>query len=103
MLKKTNFKAPKYPRNRCVCIDVDDTLLIKGRLNEGLAEWAKEQKERGAEVVLWSAAGVDHARDVADRFNVVDNFTHIMSKPGYIVDDVGWDWIKYVKVLTDFL
>jgi hypothetical protein len=23
----------------------------------------------------------------------------VLSKPGYIIDDLGWSWIKYTKVI----
>tara|TARA_R110000824_G_scaffold162702_1_gene338404 strand:- start:1549 stop:1797 length:249 start_codon:yes stop_codon:yes gene_type:complete len=78
---------------------VDGTLIQDGRLNRRLAEWAKEKKAEGFEVILWTAQGVDHARRVADAHGIAENFTAIIGKPGFIVDDMGWRWVKYTKIL----
>jgi len=90
----------KYPLTECICIDVDGTLLLKEEtLNETLATWAAAKKSEGYEVILWSARGRNHAENVAKKFNIEDNFSFIVSKPGYIIDDLGWKWIRYTKIL----
>ena len=89
----------KYPPQKCIAIDVDGTLLINGKLNQKLADGVLRRKKEGFETILWSARGKDHAFKVADHFNICDYFDSIISKPGYIVDDLGWSWIKYTKKL----
>ena len=92
--------AKPPPPQRCIAIDVDGTLLIRGRLNQPLIEWVKQKKEEGFETILWSARGKDHAAKVANHFGIGDSFDSILSKPGYIVDDLGWKWIKYTRVIN---
>ena len=52
-----------------------------------------------APIMLWSARGESHARNAAETFGVADLFHTICSKPGYVVDDLGWSWIKHTKVI----
>ena len=93
----------KFPPTKCIAIDVDGTLVISGRLNLNLATWAKERKEQGFEVILWSARGRQYAIDQATKYGVTDCFTVIISKPGFIVDDLGWSWVKYTQILTGWI
>jgi len=92
-------KRQKYPPARCIGIDVDGTLVRKGRLDRRLADWAKEKKEEGFEVILWTARGRDHALRTAKKFEIEDHFTAIIGKPGYVVDDLGWTWVKFTRVV----
>ena len=89
----------KFPPTRCIGIDVDGTLIRNGRLNRPLADWAKEKKEEGFEVLLWTAQGKQHAERIAEMHNITHHFTAIIGKPGYIVDDLGWSWVKFTQVL----
>lgn len=91
---------PKHQPTKCIAIDVDGTLIINGRLNQRLVNLAAEKKADGFEVLLWSARGKTHAEKIAKRFGIEDNFSAIISKPGYIIDDLGWTWIKYTRVLS---
>ena len=93
----------KHPPTKCIAIDVDGTLVINGKLNRRLATWAAKKKASGFEVILWSAQGKKHAEKIARKFRVEDNFSVILSKPGYVVDDLGWSWVKYTRVITRFL
>ena len=52
-------------------------------------------------MMLWSSRGEAHARKYAELFGVMDVFDMICSKPGYIVDDQGWGWIKYTRVIRE--
>lgn len=93
----------KYPKAKTICIDVDGTLIQNGRLNSRLADWAMEQKAAGFEVILWSAQGKSYAQGVAKKYKIEQNFTVIIGKPGYIVDDLGWGWTKYTRVLKGLI
>ena len=50
--------------------------------------------------MLWSLRGEQHARTVASQCKADHLFNLICSKPGYIVDDQGWQWIKETRVVT---
>ena len=86
-----------YPKQKWIYVDVDGTLT---KNTDNVLKWLREQKESGAKLVLWSSAGQDHSRQVAMRYDCVNLFEAILSKPGAIVDDVGWSWIKYTSVIT---
>jgi hypothetical protein len=57
---------------------------------------------RGYSLMLWSARGREYADAMAQRYGVAGLFDVILAKPGYIVDDLGWDWIKYTQVIRSF-
>jgi hypothetical protein len=38
-----------------------------------------------------------------ERFGLQDHFSAVIGKPGYIVDDMGWGWTKFTKIVTKFL
>lgn len=84
----------RFPPPKTIFVDVDGTLEIHGELNQPLIEWLKEKKEDGFSLVLWSMAGEKHAVIIADEYKVTHLFDHIISKPGYIIDDKGWQWIR---------
>jgi hydroxymethylpyrimidine pyrophosphatase-like HAD family hydrolase len=97
------MSAPcKYPPSRTIAVDVDGTLLVNGRLNAKLVEFCRAQRARGFSLTLWSARGKAYAQAVVERFDVADLFDDIVGKPGYIVDDLGWTWIKYTQVVRSF-
>lgn len=81
---------------KVIAVDVD------GTLNPRLIEWLRGQKTKGFKLMLWSSGGEEHAMDAAVRFGAVELFDLICSKPGYIIDDQGWGWIKYTKVIRRF-
>lgn len=91
--------SQRFPPANSVFIDVDGTLVINGKINLGLLDWIKGRKEDGCEVVLWSARGRQHAEDLAEQWGVADVFDAIVSKPGYIVDDLGWTWTQYTRAM----
>ena len=87
----------RFPASKCVAIDVDNTLVINNKLTVSVVEFARLKKNEGFDVILWSAKGREHAEKQARRFHIEDCFTAIISKPGYIIDDLGWSWIKFTK------
>lgn len=95
-------KKQKYPPPKLVAVDVDGTLIINGIVNADLVKWIKQKSCEGFKLMLWSARGEDHARKAADMAGLSDVFDFIISKPGYIVDDRGWSWIKYTRVISDY-
>jgi len=87
------------PRRRVIACDVDGTLHQQGEPNTRLIAWLRARKAEGFSITLWSARGEQHARMMAKRCECVELFDHIVSKPGYVVDDLGWSWIKYTEVV----
>lgn len=88
------------PQNQ-IAVDVDGTILLSSGPNQVLIEFLKLRKAEGFGLMLWSAQGEAHAREVAERFDIVDLFDVIVSKPGYIVDDKGWQWARFTKIIRD--
>ncbi len=89
----------RYARQKTIAVDVDGTLLINGRINKRLAEWCKTKKAEGFYLILWSSAGQQHAIEAAEKAGLIEVFDTIISKPGYIVDNVGWSWTRYTQVV----
>lgn len=85
-------------RPKCIYVDVDGTLLVNGIINMELVRWCNGKHRDGFELILWSARGADHAVSVAVEAGIKSLFSNIITKPGYIVDDKGWWWTRYVKV-----
>ncbi len=93
----------KYPPAKVIAIDVDGTLITKGVVNDDLVAWCIDRKNEGFCMILWSARGEKHAKNAAKITNLEGVFNHILSKPSYIVDDKGWSWIKYTRVIKSFV
>lgn len=83
-------KRDKYKPRPVVYVDVDGTLLINGQPNDPLIDSLGRMKAKGLELILWSARGETHARTAASLTCTTHLYSHILSKPGYIVDDKGW-------------
>jgi len=87
----------KYPFRKWIYIDVDGTFSFAPEI---ISLWARQMKDDGYKMILWSARGQDHAKAWADAYNCADIFEAILSKPGHIVDDQGWKWIKYTNIIN---
>jgi hydroxymethylpyrimidine pyrophosphatase-like HAD family hydrolase len=90
------------PPPKVIAIDVDGTLLSHGELNHRLVAWCRDKQQRGYALMLWSSRGYAHAHGCAAIHGLLDLFTTICSKPGYVVDDQGWNWIRYTRVIRSF-
>ena len=90
----------KFKRNRVIAVDVDGTLFSGGKRIEVVAEWCRKQKNAGFFMILWSARGQEYAQQACDHAEMHDVFDVVLGKPGYIVDDVGWRWINFTKVVS---
>jgi hydroxymethylpyrimidine pyrophosphatase-like HAD family hydrolase len=87
-----------YQTKKTVFVDVDNTLVDKyNNSNKELIKALYVSKANGFEINLWSMRGEEYAKEVADRLGITDLFNNIISKPGYIADDMGWKWIQYTK------
>lgn len=89
----------KHAFTKCVAIDVDGTLIVNGKVNGDVVAYAQSCKDLGFEVILWSAKGKEHAAKAAKDAGIEDVFSCIISKPGYVVDDLGWTWTKFTRVV----
>jgi len=83
-----------------IAVDVDGTLHVDGISNRRLIAWLEDQKAAGYSLMLWSMRGEEHARCMAIHCKADHLFDLICSKPGYVVDDMGWQWIKQTRVIT---
>lgn len=95
-------KTQPYPPQKTIAVDVDGTLFLNGILNEKLRDWCKEKKAQGFTIMLWSARGKEYAQLAATKAVMNDVFDAVISKPGYVVDDQGWQWTKYTRVINTF-
>lgn len=91
----------KYPPTNCVAVDVDGTLHRHGLPNKAVIAWVEQCRAKGMFIILWSARGKEHAEKVAASFGCAHLFDVIIPKPGHILDDVGWGWIKYTHVVRN--
>ena len=92
-------RKPKHRRRKVIFVDVDDTLIINGRVNVALVEWIKGKHDDGYYTGLWSSRGRVHAEKAASRAGLSQVFDIIIPKPAYIVDDKGWGWISYTQTI----
>ena len=85
-----------------IAVDVDGTLLMHdGTINRQVVDWCRHQSEQGHGLMLWSSAGQAHAEEAAMRAGIGHLFGVIISKPGFVLDDQGWGWIRFTGVVRD--
>jgi predicted mannosyl-3-phosphoglycerate phosphatase (HAD superfamily) len=87
-------------RPRVIFVDVDGTLSLRGNPNAPLVKFLRRRKSEGFEIVLWSMRGARYAHEAAKAFGVLDLFDAIVSKPGFVVDDKGLEWLRSAMILT---
>jgi len=87
-----------YPERKTIYVDVDGTLLIKDRINIKLVSYIKSKKREGYDINIWSMRGKKYAEKWMIRAGLKYDVTHCLSKPGMIIDDEGWNWIKNCRV-----
>jgi len=90
---------PNLAPPRVIAVDVDGTLHIGGNPNTKAIAWLHKRKAEGYTLMLWSMRGEKHARLIAGQMGCADLFDCIVSKPGFILDDEGWGWIKRTRVV----
>lgn len=95
-------RIQKYPPPKVIAIDVDKTLIKRsGAVNSEIVNWARHQHQEGYQIIIWSSRGAENAQKAAELAKLTDIILIAMSKPGFVVDDKGWQWIKYTKVVSD--
>lgn len=95
--KKSGFKD--FPVPDVVFIDVDGTLIVDGNVNHDLVMWARQQATNGKDIIVWSARGKSNAEHAVDICGIRDIVSHMISKPGYVVDDLGNGWTQYMNII----
>lgn len=71
-----------------VCIDVDLTLVDEaGELLPGAREALIRLRAAGCRLTLWSAAGAQYAKSVAERHTLEAHFEGFAGKPDIVIDD----------------
>ena len=90
---------PKFPLRKVIAVDFDGTLFGNGVINEKVVAFCREKKAAGFEMILWSARGRELCVKAVKEFGLEGIFDHVISKPGYILDDAGWTWIKFTRVI----
>lgn len=77
--------------SKVIYIDVDDTLIRTFGSRTlpivHMIDLVKQLKDASAELYCWSAAGRDHAIDVAREYGIYDCFVAFMTKPELMIDD----------------
>lgn len=91
---KTDYVPP-----RVIYVDVDGTLIVHGKPNTMLIQWLRQRASEGYEINLWSMRGKEYASNQASAYECGEIFNAILSKPGFIVDDIGWSWIRHSAVV----
>jgi phosphoglycolate phosphatase-like HAD superfamily hydrolase len=72
-----------------VFVDVDLTLIdVSGKLLDGAREALQRLRDEGCHLFLWSAAGPDYCRKVAEHYGMTDFFEGFAGKPDIIIDDM---------------
>jgi hydroxymethylpyrimidine pyrophosphatase-like HAD family hydrolase len=82
-----------------IFVDVDGTIHNNGRIIVPVLNFCQRKKQDGFSLVLWSARGQEHAQKAVELFKIGGLFDYVISKPGGIVDDRGWSWIKYARAI----
>lgn len=88
-----------YPVPNVVYVDVDGTLLVDDQMNQPLIEWIWQRHYEGKQIIVWSARGAEAARLAVDQCEIGDIVSHTLSKPGFIVDDLGHRFTEYMKII----
>ena len=76
-------------KNANVFVDVDLTLIdANGKILDGAKEALQRLRDEGCHLFLWSTAGADYCRKVAQLDGMTDFFEGFTAKPDIIIDDM---------------
>ena len=76
-------------KNANIFVDVDLTLVdAEGRLMDGAREALERLKDSGCHLFLWSTAGTEYARGVAQRHGLAHLFEAFSAKPDIAIEDM---------------
>ena len=94
------INGQRYEPQKVSSVDVDGTLLVNGELDHAVMGVCIDKRASGYKVYLWSARGEEYAKRFALQFGVEHHFDAILSKPGILIDEKGWSWAKFTKVIN---
>ena len=99
-IKTLQREGPKriFQHPKVICVDVDGTLIRNGQLNKDLVRWIIRMKKNYS-VYLWSMRGEEYCQSICRKFRLGKLFNKVISKPGLVVDDSGWNWISETRVI----
>ena len=80
-------------------VDVDGTLIQAGGVAPAVVEWIRERAGEGFQVIVWSARGEQVAREAVDRAGIGELVAYAIAKPGVILDDQGWGWVRFTRAI----
>lgn len=89
----------KFPPPKVLAVDIDGTLVCDRRLNGEVVRLCQAYKEKEFRLMLWSARGLSYAQAMVARYRMENLFDDVVSKPGFILDDKGWEWTRYTAVV----
>ena len=76
-------------KNANVFVDVDLTLIdANGKLLDGAREALQRLHDKGCHLFLWSTAGAEYCRKVAQLHRLTELFEGFTAKPDIIIDDM---------------
>lgn len=76
-------------KNANIFVDVDLTLIdAEGRLLDGAQDALGRLRDSGCHLFLWSTAGAEYARGVAQRHGLTQLFESFSAKPDIVIDDM---------------
>ncbi len=76
-------------KNANIFVDVDLTLVdAEGELLAGAREGLEALRDSGCHLFLWSTAGTEYARGVAQRHGLSHLFEAFSAKPDIIIEDM---------------
>ena len=88
---------PDYTFENTVAVDVDQTLIVDGRVNQELVDWIKTNHDNETfRFICWSQRGQRHAKKVCEELGIEEYFIDIISKPSIMIDD-DFSWLDDVK------
>jgi phosphoglycolate phosphatase-like HAD superfamily hydrolase len=76
-------------KNANILVDVDLTLVDgQGRLLDSAREALQQLRYAGCHLFLWSSAGTQYARTVAESHGLTELFEGFTAKPDIVIDDM---------------
>ena len=89
-------------QTKFVYVDVDGTLIKDGRVNHRVVEFITEIACEVIKVVVWSQRGEAYARYCVEHAGLRRHVSYCLAKPHFLIDDMGWNWVKGVPVLLNY-
>ena len=91
------------PRQLCIYVDVDDTLVRSAGSKRipipSVIQHVTRLHAAGALLYCWSSGGAEYARESAEEFGLAHCFAGFLPKPQVIIDDqLVAEWPQFLHV-----